>query len=78
MKVNLPIIVIVLIVLLVTSTQSSCSDKSDEEITAIAEREAYENKITFTMPIEYTATVTQCSSRDGCKTRLYYPSARTK
>lgn len=73
MKVNLPIIVIVLLVLAITSTQTSCSGPSDEEITSAAEREAYDNKITFTMPLDYAATVTQCNPK--CVTRYY---ARSK
>ena len=50
-----------------------CSSKSDEEITAIAEQEAHDKKITFTFPLEYTATVTQCDMQRECRTRFYQP-----
>jgi hypothetical protein len=53
-----------------------CSAKADEEITAAAERAAHDKKITFTLPVEYTATVTQCNTKDGCRTRLYFPSSK--
>lgn len=53
-----------------------CSGKPDEEITAAAERAAYDKKITFIFPLEYTAKVSQCSVKDGCKTRYYYPRQR--
>lgn len=53
-----------------------CSGPSAEEVTAEAERAAFEKKITFTMPLEYTATVSQCTVKDGCRTRHYFPSSK--
>ena len=50
-----------------------CSQPSDEEITAAAERDAYERKITFTMPLEYSATTTKCDMHRECRTRYYHP-----
>lgn len=50
-----------------------CGGKPAEVVTAAAEQDVRDKKITFTMPLEYTATVTQCNHRDGCKTRYYHP-----
>lgn len=63
---------------LVAVTLTACSTKSDEEITAAAERTAYDKKITFTFPLGYTATVTQCNTKDGCKKRFYFPSSQAR
>jgi len=50
-----------------------CGEATDEEVTAAAERDAYERKITFSLPIEYSATVTQCDMHRECRTRFYSP-----
>jgi hypothetical protein len=60
-----------------------CNQMPDEQVTASAERDAYDKKITYRLPdgrifeaelpIEYTARVTQCRPEDGCKTRYYQP-----
>lgn len=55
---------------------AACGAPSAEEVTAESERVAYDKKITFTMPLEYTATVSQCSTKDGCKTRYYHPRGK--
>lgn len=52
---------------------SGCGGPSAEEVTAEAVRVAHDKKITFIMPLEYTATVTQCNTTDGCKKRHYHP-----
>lgn len=76
MKLNLPWIVVLLVVIALTAPQTGCSGPSAEEVTAEAERVAYEKKITFTMPLEYTATVSQCTTTDGCKKRYYFPRSK--
>jgi len=79
---NLPLLpevvigVLVLFCLALILASLGCSEKSDEEITAAAEQAAHDKKITFTFPLEYTATATQCSNKDGCRTRYYFPRER--
>lgn len=53
-----------------------CGAKADEQITADAVRVADEKKITFTFPLEYSASVTQCKPKEGCKTRFYSRSTK--
>lgn len=65
--------VIIVIILLLAGSSKGCSAKPDEQIIAVSEQAAHDAKITFSLPLEYTATVTQCNSRDGCKTRYYHP-----
>lgn len=67
---------IVLCAALLLVTLGACSEAPAEVVTAKAEEEAYEKKITLTFPIEYTATVTQCTVKDGCKTRYYSPRSK--
>lgn len=62
----------VVAVVLAWALITSGMDRRDAEITTEHEREAYERAITFTFPIEYSASVTQCT-RDGCRTRYYSP-----
>ena len=49
------------------------AEKSSPEVTASIEQEAHDKKITFTFPLEYTATVTQCDQKRECRTRFYNP-----
>lgn len=46
----------------------------EEVVTAKIEQEVYEKKITFILPIEYTATVAQCNPK--CSVRYYSPRAK--
>lgn len=65
---------------------TSGMEARDAEITAAAEQAAYERVITYRLPngevfealvpIQYTATATQCSAKHGCKTRHYSPRER--
>lgn len=65
---------------------TSGMEARDAEITAAAEREARERVITYRlpngdlfhalMPLEHTAASTQCNTKDGCKTRYYYPRGK--
>lgn len=62
---------------------TSGMEARDAEITAKEERAAHERVITYRlptgelfhalMPLEYSAASTQCSTKDGCKTRYYNP-----
>lgn len=78
-RIALCLVLLVITVLLITA----CGGPSAEEVTADAERVAHDKKITYrlpdgrifeaTYPLEYTATASQCSAKDGCKTRHYFP-----
>lgn len=51
-------------------------DRRDAEITAAIKRETDERVITFTFPLEYTATATQCDIKRECRTRYYNPRSK--
>jgi hypothetical protein len=49
-------------------------DGQAAENTAKAEQAAHEKKLELlSTPIGYTATVTQCDTENGCRTRFYSP-----
>ena len=59
---------------ILVSLQWGC-DSQAAEYTAQAEQEAHEKKLKLlSMPITWTATVTQCDTKNGCRTRYYLPS----
>lgn len=63
---------LLLIVFIVGLAVAGHIDSKDAEITAQIEKETYEK--VMDMPIHWTATVTQCDTERGCRTRFYSPS----
>lgn len=54
-------------------------DGQAAEITAKAEEAAHEKKLELlSHPLTWTATVTQCDTVNGCRTRYYLPSTERK